>query len=93
MKSRPFCEVAAAEPFRLGNQEHCAGLPLGIALQRLAEDTRAPEIINDLSYGSSTAFIAMFRKVTDTTPTRYLNDSRQDISIRTKYRRTLVRRP
>jgi AraC-like DNA-binding protein len=46
---------------------------IGLAMQRLAKDELVSNIALDLGYESASAFIAMFRKITGTTPARYFS--------------------
>ncbi|MBB3409946.1 AraC-like DNA-binding protein [Rhizobium sp. BK316] len=49
-------------------------LHIGVALQRLAAGQLVTVIAGDLGYESVSAFIAMFRRMLGTTPTRYFSD-------------------
>ena len=49
-------------------------LHIGVALQRLAAGQPVTVIAGDLGYESISAFIAMFRRMLGTTPTRYFSD-------------------
>jgi AraC-like DNA-binding protein len=49
-------------------------LHIGVALQRLAAGQLVTVVAGDLGYESVSAFIAMFRRMLGTTPTRYFSD-------------------
>jgi AraC-like DNA-binding protein len=69
--SRVFQRETGMSFFRWRQQLH-----IGLALQRLAEGASVANIAIDLGYESTSAFIAMFRKITGTTPARYFTASR-----------------
>lgn len=50
-------------------------LHIGLALQRLASEQPVTTIAQDLGYESTSAFIAMFRRMLGTTPARYFAET------------------
>jgi AraC-like DNA-binding protein len=50
-------------------------LHIGLALQRLASGQSVTNIAFDLGYESTSAFIAMFRRMLGTTPARYFSEA------------------
>ena len=50
-------------------------LHIGLALQRLASGTSVTNVALDLGYESTSAFIAMFRRMLGTTPARYFSEA------------------
>lgn len=49
-------------------------LHIGLALQRLASGQSVMNVAFDLGYESTSAFIAMFRRMLGTTPARYFTE-------------------
>ena len=69
--SRRFQRETGMSFFKWRQQLH-----IGLALQRLAEGELVSNIAMDLGYDSTSAFIAMFRKMIGTTPARYFSERR-----------------
>lgn len=69
--SRLFQRETGMSFFKWRQQMH-----IGLALQRLAGGELVSNIAMDLGYDSTSAFIAMFRKMIGTTPARYFTERR-----------------
>jgi AraC-like DNA-binding protein len=61
-------------------------LHVGLALQRLAAGELVTNIAVDLGYESTSAFIAMFRRMLGTTPARYFDDIASGVPDRTEHK-------
>jgi AraC-like DNA-binding protein len=55
-------------------------LHVGLALQRLASGESVTNIAIDLGYESTSAFIAMFRRMLGTTPARYFTEAASGVA-------------
>jgi AraC-like DNA-binding protein len=67
-------------------------LHVGLALQRLAKGDQVTTVAGDLGYESVSAFIAMFRKMLGTTPSRYFDEAFQHTEDRQALSSTPVKR-